>query len=61
MAAPDAGIPLLHAAAVCPAVDPSAVMRALETGSPLYHWYFMKKWRSSLRKKRALALRTVSE
>ena len=54
LAAPDAGIPLLHAAAVCPAVDPSAVMRALETGSPLYHWYFMRKWRGSLRKKRAL-------
>ena len=54
LAAPAADIPMLHAAAVCPAVDPSAVMRALETGSPLYHWYFMKKWRSSLRKKRAL-------
>jgi predicted alpha/beta-fold hydrolase len=54
LAAPAAGIPLLHAAAVCPAVDPSAVMRALETGPALYHWYFMKKWRSSLRKKRAL-------
>jgi len=54
LAAPAAGIPLLHAAAVCPAVDPSAVMRALETGPAMYHWYFMKKWRSSLRKKRAL-------
>lgn len=54
LAAPEADIPLVHAAAVCPAVDPSAVMRALETGSPWYHWYFMKKWRSSLRKKRAL-------
>ena len=54
LAAPAAGIPLVHAAAVCPAVDPSAVMRALETGSPLYHWYFMRKWRGSLRKKRAL-------
>ena len=54
LAAPAAGIPLLHAAAVCPAVDPSAVMRALETGPALYNWYFMRKWRSSLRKKRAL-------
>jgi predicted alpha/beta-fold hydrolase len=54
LAAPAAGISLLHAAAVCPAVDPSAVMRALESGLPLYHWYFMKKWRGSLRKKRAL-------
>ncbi len=54
LAAPDAGIPLRHAAAVCPAVDPSAVMRALETGPALYHWYFMKKWRGSLRRKREL-------
>ena len=54
LAAPTAGIPLVHAAAVCPAVDPSAVMRALESGPGLYHWYFMRKWRSSLRKKRAL-------
>ncbi|MCX7042251.1 MAG: alpha/beta hydrolase [Gammaproteobacteria bacterium] len=54
LAAPDAGIPLVHAAAVCPAVDPSAVMHALETGNKLYHWYFMKKWRTSLRKKRLL-------
>jgi predicted alpha/beta-fold hydrolase len=54
LSAPSAGLPLKHAAAVCPAVDPSAVMRTLESGSALYNWYFMKKWRSSLRKKRAL-------
>jgi hypothetical protein len=54
LAAPEAGIPLRHGAAVCPAVDPAAVMTALETGPAFYHWYFMKKWRGSLRKKRAL-------
>ena len=54
LAAPGAGIPLVHAAAVCPAIDPSAVMRTLESGSPFYHWYFMKKWRGSLLRKRAL-------
>lgn len=54
LAAPGAGIPLVHAAAVCPAIDPSAVMRTLETGQPFYHWYFMKKWRRSLTIKRAL-------
>src|SRR4029079_16613353 len=48
------GIPLLHAAAVCPAVDPAAVMTALETGPGFYNWYFMRKWRESLRKKREL-------
>jgi predicted alpha/beta-fold hydrolase len=54
LAAPDAGIPLVHVAAVCPAIDPSAVIRALETGMPLYNWYFMRKWRRSLLRKRAL-------
>jgi hypothetical protein len=54
LAAPGAGLPLRHAAAVCPAVDPSAVMRTLESGAAIYNWYFMKKWRRSLRKKRAL-------
>jgi len=54
LAAPEAGIPLRHAVAVCPAVDPAAVMHALETGPALYNWYFMRKWRSSLRKKKQL-------
>jgi len=54
LTAPAAGIGLKHAVAICPAVDPSGVMRQLEKGVPLYHWYFMKKWRSSLLKKRAL-------
>lgn len=54
LAAPSAGLPLVHAAAVCPAVDPAAVLRALEAGLPFYHWYFMKKWRRSLQRKRAL-------
>jgi len=54
LAAPDAGIPLVHAVAVCPAVDPAAVMQAFETAAPLYQWYFLSRWRRSLRKKRAL-------
>jgi len=54
LAAPAAGVPLVHAAAVCPAIDPAGVLRALEGGLPLYHWYFMKKWRRSLQRKRAL-------
>ncbi len=54
LAAPQAGVPLVHAAAVCPAIDPAAVLVALEQGLPLYHWYFMKKWRRSLARKRAL-------
>ncbi|MBS0211638.1 MAG: alpha/beta fold hydrolase [Proteobacteria bacterium] len=52
--APAAGIPLRHAVAVCPVLDPARVLVALENGLPLYHWYFMRKWRGSLRRKRAL-------
>jgi predicted alpha/beta-fold hydrolase len=29
-------------------------MQALETGPALYNWYFMRKWRSSLRNKKQL-------
>ncbi|MFC4727456.1 YheT family hydrolase [Coralloluteibacterium thermophilus] len=53
-AAPAAGIALHHAVAVCPVLDPARGMLALERGLPLYHWYFMRKWRQSLRRKRAL-------
>ncbi|KAA2284768.1 YheT family hydrolase [Arenimonas fontis] len=54
LAAPEAGVPLAHAVAVCPALDPARILHALETGLPIYHWYFMRKWRRSLRRKRAL-------
>ena len=54
LAAPAAGIPLAHAVAVCPALDPARILHTFETGLPLYHWYFMRKWRRSLRRKREL-------
>lgn len=40
--------------AVCPVVDPASTMERLATGTPLYHRYFVKKWKRSLRKKLAL-------
>jgi predicted alpha/beta-fold hydrolase len=49
-----AGIPLAHAAAVCPVLDPARTMDAMERGFPLYMWYFERKWRESLQRKRAL-------
>lgn len=52
--AADETLPIDAALAVCPPVDPSAVLRELETGPAFYHWYFMRKWRNSLRRKRAL-------
>jgi predicted alpha/beta-fold hydrolase len=54
LAAPEAGIPLRHVAAVCPLLDPIKGMDVLERGLRIYYRYFMHKWRASLRKKRSL-------
>lgn len=54
LAAQREALPIDAAFAICPPVDPSAVLTELETGPGLYHWYFMRKWRGSLRRKRRL-------
>lgn len=51
--APANGIMLDYALAVCPVIDPAHGLRQLERGW-LYHAYFMRKWRTSLRRKQAL-------
>lgn len=35
--------------AICPVISPSHVLDALENGPTIYHRYFVKKWRRSLR------------
>ncbi|MEJ5208692.1 alpha/beta fold hydrolase [Denitratimonas sp. CY0512] len=52
--APQAGLPLLHAAAVCPVISPRAGMLAIESAPWFYQQYFMLKWTRSLRRKQAL-------
>ncbi len=52
-AAPARGISLDYALAVSPVIDPAAGLRRLERAR-LYHAYFMRKWRASLRRKRSL-------
>ena len=47
-----AGIALDKAVAICPVLYPPHTMHAMETGLKIYHFYFMKKWRNSLRIKR---------
>jgi len=37
--------------AICPPIDPFDTMGQIENGFAAYNWYFLKKWRSSLRKK----------
>jgi predicted alpha/beta-fold hydrolase len=49
-----AGLPLRHIAAVCPLVDPATTMSRMESAPQIYDWYFRRKWRTSLLRKRAL-------
>lgn len=52
MRARAAGLPLVHAAAVCPLLDPGLTMTRMEEGLPFYIRYFEQSWRASLRRKR---------
>jgi predicted alpha/beta-fold hydrolase len=52
--APARGIALAWAFAVCPVVSPRAGLRAIEDAPWFYEFYFMRKWRESLRRKQAL-------
>lgn len=52
--APANNIPLQHVVAVCPVIRPQDVLDALESGLPIYEYYFNRKWEKSLRKKEQL-------
>lgn len=52
--APSAHIPLAWAFAVCPAISPQATLGAIEASPWFYENYFLRKWRSSLKRKQAL-------
>nr|WP_298716940.1 alpha/beta fold hydrolase [uncultured Steroidobacter sp.] len=49
--APQAGIELERAAAVCPVLRPHSTMEVLENGWFIYQQYFISKWKRSLRRK----------
>ncbi len=52
--APEAGIPLSYALAICPIIDPAEGLFSLEETAPwIYQAYFMHKWRRSLQAKQA--------
>ncbi|MFZ1622496.1 alpha/beta fold hydrolase, partial [Dokdonella sp.] len=46
--APQAGIALAYALAVCPAISPGDAMDAIERAPWFYQAYFLRKWRRSL-------------
>lgn len=54
MVAPEAGLDLDHVVSVCPVIDPGAGLFSLEHAPWVYHWYFMRKWTHSLRRKQKL-------
>jgi predicted alpha/beta-fold hydrolase len=53
-ASANAGIRLERAIAVCPVLRPHSAMDVLETGPFVYRFYFMDKWKRSLRMKQSL-------
>lgn len=52
--APAANIPLAWTFAVCPVISPREGLRSIEEAPWFYEFYFMRKWRESLRRKQAL-------
>ena len=50
----EARLPLRRVAAVCPLLDPATTMDSIEHGPVMYDWYFRRKWRESLLRKRKL-------
>lgn len=52
--APGRGFHLDRVVAVCPVLHPPTSMASLEKGWFVYHHYFIRKWKHSLRKKQAL-------
>jgi len=52
--APGHGISLQQAFAVSPVIRPLHVLDALENGPVIYHYYFVRKWRRSLKIKQSL-------
>ncbi len=51
MRAPEAGMRLQCVVGVCPVLNPEHTLKLLETGWPVYRFYFLRKWQRSLRLK----------
>ncbi len=49
----DADFNINNVVAICPVLDPAQTLVALDSGSALYRYYFLRKWRTSLEKKKA--------
>ncbi len=52
--APAAGLRIEQVAAICPVLDPRETLRSLDEGLAYYRLYFIRRWRRSLQRKRAV-------
>lgn len=50
---PDAGVAPRLTIGICPSINPRATIAAIDDGSALFRWYFMNKWRKTVRAKAA--------
>lgn len=53
-AAPTRKLPLTGVVGVCPLIDPADATGAMEKHHPIYHHYFVRKWKRSLARKIAI-------
>jgi uncharacterized protein len=50
---PAAGVQPRLTIGICPSVNPRATVEAIDSGSALFRWYFMRKWRATVNAKAA--------
>jgi predicted alpha/beta-fold hydrolase len=51
--APQSGLRIQQVVAICPVLDPAQTIQALDLGLSAYRVYFMRKWKRSLKLKKA--------
>ena len=52
--APDSGLRIERVVAVCPVLDPAQTMEAIDLGLSAYRLYYIRRWRRSLERKKAV-------
>ena len=50
---PAAGVQPRLSIGICPSVNPRATVEAIDNGSPMFRWYFTRKWRATVKAKAA--------
>ncbi len=53
MHGPAAGVQPRLTIGICPSINPRATVEAIDNGSAMFRWYFMRKWRATVNAKAA--------